>query len=342
MESIDNPLEIKEYFLKQSQNNKTCFDCGSTYPTHASINNGIIICENCALIHQTLSPQISYIRKLDDPWDKYLFLFMERGGNHNLSIFLERYFPVELTLQNPEIVNIYTCSIEMRYKSVILDFYRKQLKSEVLMEEPPAKPDYSTLLNQIENENGFPEFVDYKLYEGQITVESLSELRTKQIKDIASNVKKNVYEAGKVVAPAVGSAVGYIVKKSVPIMKYLGGKTCAGLGYLFCKASNKLLETKNDKGVKKETTKEVKIEKEIKKEDNVQIVNQQQMNIQNVNQQQMNIQNDNNNNNNVIDMNNAYYNMPVCLNNEQQENQYVEDPFKDVDSQYPTLSQLPK
>ena len=336
MENVDNPLEVKEYFLKQSQNNKTCFDCGATYPTHVSINNGIIICENCALIHQTLSPHVSYVRKLDEPWDKYLFLFMERGGNHNLSIFLERYFPVELTLQNPEMVNIYTCPIEMRYKSVILDFYRKQLRSEVLMEEPPANPDNFTLLNQIENENGFPEFVNYKLYEGQIKVESITELRTKQIQDIANNVGKNVYEAGKVAVPAVKNAVGYIVEKSLPII----AKTFAGLGYLFYKASG-ALEKMDEKEVKKETKKEVKkekeikVEKEIKKEDNIQIENQKAINIQN------------DNNNNVVNMNNvpqgnAYCNMPAYLNNVPQGNNYVEDPFKDVDSQYPTLSQLPK
>ena len=338
MKNTDNPLEIKEYFLNQSQNNKTCFDCGSTYPTHVSINNGIIICENCALIHQTLSPHVSYVRKLDEPWDKYLFLFMQRGGNHNLSIFLERYFPVELTLQNPEAVSIYTCPIEMRYKSVILDFYRKQLKSEVLMEEPPSNPDCSTLLNQIEIENGFPEFVNYKLYEGQITVESITELRTKQIKDIANNVGKNIYEAGKVAVPAIGSAMGYIAEKSLPII----AKTFAGLGYLFSKASI-ALNKMDEKEVKKETKMEVKkekeiiIKKEIKKEDNIKIVNQNQMNIQN------------NNNNNVVNMNNvlqgnAYYNMPAYLYNAQQDgNNYVEDPFKDVDSQqYPTLSQLPK
>jgi hypothetical protein len=34
--------------------------------------------------------------------------------------------------------------------------------------------------------------------------------------------------------------------------------------------------------------------------------------------------------------------MPAYLNNVPQGNNYVEDPFKDVDSQYPTLSQLPK
>ena len=73
---------------------------------------------------------------------------MERGGNHQLSIFLERFFPIEITLQNPDITSVYNCPIEMRYKSVILDFYRKQLKSEVLMEELPAMPDYSILMNQ--------------------------------------------------------------------------------------------------------------------------------------------------------------------------------------------------
>ena len=150
MEHIDlnDPLYVKQSLLEKSLNNKNCFDCGATYPSHVSINNGILICENCASVHKTLSHHVSYVRSLNDPWDKYLWYFMERGGNHQLSIFLERFFPVEITLQNPDITSVYNCPIEMRYKSVILDFYRKQLKSEVLMEELPAMPDYSILMNQ--------------------------------------------------------------------------------------------------------------------------------------------------------------------------------------------------
>ena len=328
MDKVDNPLEIKEHLLKQSQNNKTCFDCNAPYPTHVSINNGIILCENCALIHKTLSHHVSYVRKLDEPWDKYLFLFMERGGNHNLSLFLERFFPIEVTLHNPGIRNIYNCPIEMRYKSVILDFYRKQLKSEVLMEEPPTMPDYSILLNQIGFEDGFPEFEDYKLYEGQVKTISNSEMRKQQIKNIANNV----YEAGKVVAPVVGNAVGYVVEKSIPVMKFIGAKTFAGLGYLFNKASD-ALETKNEKETKQEIKKEEKIKeeikKEIKKENNLQIINQQPTNIQH--------------NNNITNMNNVPHNNNYCyIPPYEEKTNSVLDPFADGDSQYPTFSQIPK
>ena len=85
----------------------------------------------------------------------------------------------------------------------------------------------------------------------------------KEVKDIANNVGKNIYEAGKVAVPAIGSAMGYIVEKSLPIM----AKTFAGLGYLFSKAS-KALNKMDEKEVKKETKMEVKKETkmEVKKE----------------------------------------------------------------------------
>ena len=130
-------------------------------------------------------------------------------------------------------------------------------------------------------------------------------MRAKQLKNLASNVGKNVYQAGKVVVPAVGNAVG--CKASYPVVKFLGAKTLADLGYPFTKASE-ALETTNEK--EKQTNQ--RPIKEMQHEHNTKNPHNLPVN----------------------------YNKPNLFPNVQ--TNIIKDHFDDVNSQYPTMSQLPK
>jgi hypothetical protein len=71
--------------------NKSCFDCGKAFPKFVSINNGIFICNTCADEHRVLGVGISFIRSITDPWDEYLLLYIERGGNMRLKRVFTAY-----------------------------------------------------------------------------------------------------------------------------------------------------------------------------------------------------------------------------------------------------------
>lgn len=86
--------EIYALFMSEPEN-KMCIDCMRPYPKFASINNGIFLCEECALIHKDYGFHISYIKSLDSEWDEYLLSYMRRGGNRRFKQFLEDYDIIE-------------------------------------------------------------------------------------------------------------------------------------------------------------------------------------------------------------------------------------------------------
>lgn len=55
--------------IMKDPENRYCFDCGTPHPKWASVNNGIIICLNCAGIHRGYGVNISFVRSLTiDNW----------------------------------------------------------------------------------------------------------------------------------------------------------------------------------------------------------------------------------------------------------------------------------
>lgn len=184
--------------------NRKCADCGSENPTEVSINHGILICENCAIVHSLLGRSISYVRPIHSEWDDYLLSFILLGGNTQFIKSLE-----ELKV-NQEL------SVQEKYTTYALDYYRRNLKSKVLDgKEIPI--DYDNPSECIENpKNSFIEFEDYIIKDDikreeekkkENMTESLInkeiEEKQKEIKDINTNdtFHKNFIPKGIYLAP---------------------------------------------------------------------------------------------------------------------------------------------
>jgi ADP-ribosylation factor GTPase-activating protein 1 len=96
--------------------NKKCFDCGTSHPKWASINNSVIVCLNCAGVHRGLGVGISFIRSLTmDNWDEKHLKYLKSGGNKRMKEFLEEYdIPI-------------STDIELKYRLNALEYYRKMV-----------------------------------------------------------------------------------------------------------------------------------------------------------------------------------------------------------------------
>ena len=121
--------------LMKIPENKKCFDCNNKSCQWASINNGIFLCTNCSGIHRGLGVNNSYIRSIFwDNWTDKQIKFMKKGGNKQLKDLLNFYS-----------YNIKSMSPDKFYKTKIMEFYRRYLKSKVegiiINESPPLEED---------------------------------------------------------------------------------------------------------------------------------------------------------------------------------------------------------
>lgn len=108
-----------EELLKEAEN-QLCFDCGKTPAHWASVNNAIFLCLNCAGEHRGYGVAISYVRSITiDTWNNNQISMMKHGGNVNLRELLEVYGIDKNKVEKSAL-----------YKSRILDFYRRLLKSK--------------------------------------------------------------------------------------------------------------------------------------------------------------------------------------------------------------------
>ena len=67
--------------LQKQEENQSCFDCGQSGPTWASVNNGVFLCLSCSRVHSTFGNVVSDIRSvvLDD-WLEHDVVAVEAGG----------------------------------------------------------------------------------------------------------------------------------------------------------------------------------------------------------------------------------------------------------------------
>jgi hypothetical protein len=129
--------------------NKKCADCENENVNYVSINNGTVICSDCAEKHNHLSYWISYVKSFSEKWDDYLLKYIKNGGNSRYLKFCKDY----------KIENIKSLD---RYKTRGVEYYRLILKSEVMGFDPPDNINVSSAGEILENiENNYPEFENY-------------------------------------------------------------------------------------------------------------------------------------------------------------------------------------
>ena len=127
--------------IKSDPINNVCFECGSQEPQYISINNAVFICKDCIVNHLSFSHEISEII-INDLFTlnlieaKTLFL----GGNRKLIQFINFDFP-----------GLKQLPPEKLYKTLAIDFYRKNLKFLVNGGKRPLKPNNQLAYQLIEN-----------------------------------------------------------------------------------------------------------------------------------------------------------------------------------------------
>lgn len=109
------PEKIKKELYEEFEN-KICVECGAAMPKFVSINNGILICEQCANLHISLGWDVSYVRNIEHEWDPYLLSYMQLGGNFKYKQFRLKY-------------NIESIPLEQRYFLKISNFYRLDVRN---------------------------------------------------------------------------------------------------------------------------------------------------------------------------------------------------------------------
>ena len=140
---------IKEV-LSADETNKKCVDCKKGKATCISVNNGITLCGECANLHVSFGKGISFVHPIDDEWDTYLLTFLKKGGNAKFVAFCDEN-------------GISSMPPENRYMTSAVDYYRRNLKADVLNLGKISK-DYAKAEELIDNPiNCFPEFTNYVL-----------------------------------------------------------------------------------------------------------------------------------------------------------------------------------
>ena len=148
----EGELKNKNLIYLIDEDNFNCVDCGSEKASYISINNGVTLCESCSQEHSLLGHSISYIKKINDQLDEYLFNFIVFGSNTKFKRFVSN-----------ENLNI-KLSIKKKYKTKGLYFYRKMLKNKIKGLPQPIK-DYEDPNDIVENNfnDDYPEFNKYKI-----------------------------------------------------------------------------------------------------------------------------------------------------------------------------------
>ena len=209
-----NNLDI-QYFYNLDSENKICFDCGGPFPSCVSINHGIFLCENCAKNHLKLGNNISFIHRIKEPWDLYLLSYATRGGNSRFKRLCMNYeVPCQSLNENDE-------EKLNKYKIRLGEYQRLLLRSEILAEEPPE-----SLYTEVAKDKCnldiiyFPEFLNYQLYRGSITV------------DKHKSIGGKIWDGTKNTMGVLGAAGGIIFKVGKPVVGFIGKTAFKGLKYV--------------------------------------------------------------------------------------------------------------
>jgi len=264
--------QYKDIILSIDEENVKCADCGKENPIKVSVNNGIILCEGCALQHLELGPNVSYIRDLAGDFDEYLLNYFTLGGNSKFKRFLKEE-KVDTSLP-----------INKKYLTKACEFYRINLKKKVQGENPLQK-NYEDPNQIVENmENYFPEFEDYVMKNQK----QGKNQKVDQAKKIIGNIGSGLFSFGKKMYSGMKQGANYFAVKAQPATnKIKKGAVYMGhqVGGVYSNIKNKVLtinkgpqkenekkeennENKGENEVKEDEKKEEEKKEEEKKEDN--------------------------------------------------------------------------
>ena len=261
--------QYKDIILSIDEENNKCADCGKENPIKVSVNNGIILCEGCALQHLELGPNISYIRDLAGDFDEYLLNYFTLGGNSKFIKFLKEE-NVDTSLP-----------INKKYLTKACEFYRINLKKKV-QGQNLIKKNYENPNEIVENmENNFPEFEDYTLKNQK----QGKNQKIVQAKKILGNIGSGLFSFGKKMYSGVKQGANYVAVKAQPATyKIKKGAVYMGhqVGDVYSNIKHKIVgankgkadektdekkEENNENDIKNENKEENKIKEEQKKEE---------------------------------------------------------------------------
>ena len=244
--------QYKDIILSIDEENIKCADCGKENPIKVSVNNGIILCEGCALQHLELGPNVSYIRDLSGEFDEYLLNYFTLGGNSKFKKFLKEE-NVDASLP-----------INKKYLTKACEFYRINLKRKVQGIDL-LKKKYENPNEIVENmENNFPEFEDYVVKNQKQNQNQ----KLGQAKKLIGNIGSGLFSFGKKVYSGVKQGANYVAVKAQPATnKIKKGAVFMGhqVGGVYTNIKNKIASL--NKGQQKENV-EVKNENENKIDNN--------------------------------------------------------------------------
>ena len=244
--------QYKDIILSIDEENIKCADCGKENPIKVSVNNGIILCEECALQHLELGPNVSYIRDLSGEFDEYLLNYFTLGGNSKFKKFLKEE-NVDTSLP-----------INKKYLTRACEFYRINLKRKVQGVDLLTKK-YENPNEIVENmENNFPEFEDYVIKNQKQNKNQ----KLGQAKKLIGNIGSGLFSFGKKVYSGVKQGANFVAVKAQPATnKIKKGAVYMGhqVGGVYSNIKNKI--TSLNKGQQKEKEEE-KDENENKNDNN--------------------------------------------------------------------------
>jgi hypothetical protein len=253
--------QYKDIILSIDEENIKCADCGKENPIKVSVNNGIILCEGCALQHLELGPNVSYIRDLSGEFDEYLLNYFTLGGNSKFKKFLKEE-NVDTSLP-----------INKKYLTRACEFYRINLKRKVQGVDLLTKK-YENPNEIVENmENNFPEFEDYVIKNQKQNKNQ----KLGQAKKLIGNIGSGLFSFGKKVYSGVKQGANFVAVKAQPATnKIKKGAVYMGhqVGGVYSNIKNKITslnkgQHKEKENVEAKDENENKIENEKKEENEI-------------------------------------------------------------------------